>query len=218
MKIKLYLKRFLFLISKIKEYLCIFFINPLYPIKVNSYIPNPKNISFPVKIGYGAKINSVTKIGKYVSINDDCIIMNNVKSIGAYSSISDKCYLGIQNHPVHLLSTHSSFYTNSWGENFLNLEINNNIVKDTVIAEDVWMGYNSKIKSGCKVARGTIVSADSFLKNDTEPYSIWRGNPAQKIGLRFNEKQIIFLEKSEWWKKDLKEAKKIFDTFQKKNF
>ena len=216
-KINLYFKRFFFIISKIKENLIVLFINPFYSIKVNSYIPNPENINFPVKIGYKTKLNLNTKIEKYVSINDECIVMNNVEKIGSYSSISDRCYIGIENHPMHFMSTHSGFYTNSWGFDFHNddIDLKN---KKTVIEEDVWIGYNARVLAGCTIGRGSIIAADAFVKTNVEPYTIWSGNPAKKVSTRFSKEQILFLENSKWWKKDLEEAKIFYEKFEKKIF
>ena len=111
------LKKLLFFFFRFKEKIFVFFFNPFLPIKVYSYIPNKQNITFPVKIGRNVKLNAITLVEQYVSINDNCTIFENVKKIGKFCSISDFCYLGIENHPTKLISTHSMFYTNNWGYN-----------------------------------------------------------------------------------------------------
>lgn len=211
-----YFKNLLFHLSKLKEFLIVLLINPFYSIKINSYVPDKRNIIFPVKIGYKTKLNNVTKIEKYVSINDNCIIMDNVKHIGRFSSISDKCYLGIENHPKYLISTHSMFYTNNWGYNFFDKDIFiRTKKKETVIEEDVWMGYGVMVMAGCTIGRGSIIAAGSFVNKSVPRYTIWGGVPAKEISKRFNNHQIKFLEDSKWWLKTPQEIKDLILEFKK---
>lgn len=54
-----------------------------------------------------------------------------------------------------------------------------------IIGDDVWI-FQSIILPQCqKVARGVIIGTGSIVTKDImEPYSIWAGNPAKKIGVR----------------------------------
>lgn len=53
------------------------------------------------------------------------------------------------------------------------------------IKDDVWIGYGSIILSGVTIGEGSIVAAGSVVTKDIEPYTIYGGVPAQKIGNRF---------------------------------
>lgn len=53
-----------------------------------------------------------------------------------------------------------------------------------IIEEDVWVGANCTIGNKAYLARGVILGANSFLNCKTEPYEIWGGVPARKIGER----------------------------------
>ena len=55
-----------------------------------------------------------------------------------------------------------------------------------VIADDVWIGYNSTILSGVTIGQGAIVAAGSLVTTNVAPYSIVGGNPAKLIKYRFD--------------------------------
>lgn len=56
--------------------------------------------------------------------------------------------------------------------------------KPVVIEDDVWIGSNSIIMAGRKIAIGTIVAAGSVVTKDFPEYSIIGGNPARLIRSR----------------------------------
>jgi len=77
-----------------------------------------------------------------------------------------------------------------------------------VIGNDVWIGENTTIMSGVKIADGVIIAANSHVVKDIEPYSVVGGNPAQFIKYRFRAEQIEKLKQIAWWNWD---DKKIND-------
>jgi virginiamycin A acetyltransferase len=70
---------------------------------------------------------------------------------------------------------------------------------DTVIGNDVWLGYKSVIMSGVNVGDGAIVAAYSVVTKDVPAYAIVGGNPARIIRKRFEEEQIEQLLALKWW-------------------
>lgn len=70
---------------------------------------------------------------------------------------------------------------------------------DTVIGNDVWMGYQALIMPGIKIGNGAIISSRSVVTSDVPAYSIVGGNPARVIRQRFNDETISTLEKLAWW-------------------
>ncbi len=70
---------------------------------------------------------------------------------------------------------------------------------DTVIGNDVWIGYRATIMAGVKVGDGAIIGANSVVTKDVEPYSIVGGNPAREIKKRFSDDQIKELLEIKWW-------------------
>ncbi len=57
-------------------------------------------------------------------------------------------------------------------------------LQPVVIGNDVWIGANVVILPGVTVGDGTIIGAGAIVTDDTDPYSIVGGVPAQKIGER----------------------------------
>ena len=70
---------------------------------------------------------------------------------------------------------------------------------DTVIGNDVWIGYETVIMPGVQVGDGAIVAAKSVVVSDIPPYTIFGGNPAKCIRQRFDDDTIQSLLKIAWW-------------------
>lgn len=70
---------------------------------------------------------------------------------------------------------------------------------DTVIGNDVWIGYESLIMPGVKIGNGAIVSSRSVVVSDVAPYTIVGGNPAKPIRHRFDPERVARLESLAWW-------------------
>lgn len=74
---------------------------------------------------------------------------------------------------------------------------------DTVVGNDVWIGYNAVIMPGVHIGDGSIISTNSTVVKDVEPYSIVGGNPTREIRKRFSPEQIKELLEICWWNWDI---------------
>ncbi len=70
---------------------------------------------------------------------------------------------------------------------------------DTLIGNDVWLGYEALIMPGVKIGNGAIVAARSVVATDVAPYSIVGGNPAKSMKARFAPDVVQRLEALAWW-------------------
>lgn len=70
---------------------------------------------------------------------------------------------------------------------------------NTVIGNDVWIGYQAVIMPGVQVGDGAIIAAKSVVTRDVAPYTIVGGNPAQCIRQRFDDEVIQRLVEVAWW-------------------
>jgi len=70
---------------------------------------------------------------------------------------------------------------------------------DTVIGNDVWIGYRACILPGVKIGDGAIIGSFSVVTKDVPPYTIVGGNPAQPIRKRFDDETVASLLKLAWW-------------------
>lgn len=74
---------------------------------------------------------------------------------------------------------------------------------DTVVGNDVWIGYRSAIMPGVKIGDGAIIAAKSVVTSDVPPYAIVGGNPAKLIRPRFPAEVVEALLEIAWWNWDI---------------
>jgi virginiamycin A acetyltransferase len=74
---------------------------------------------------------------------------------------------------------------------------------DTVIGNDVWVGYDALILPGVKIGDGAVIAARSVVTKDVEPYTIVAGNPAKSVKRRFSDEVVSILLKLKWWDWDM---------------
>lgn len=53
-----------------------------------------------------------------------------------------------------------------------------------VIKDDVYIGANCTLMPDITIGEGAIIGAGSFINQDAEPWGIYAGSPAKKIGVR----------------------------------
>lgn len=53
-----------------------------------------------------------------------------------------------------------------------------------VIEDDVWLGAHCTLLDGARIGRGAIIAAGAVVHGEVEPYAIYGGVPAKKIGQR----------------------------------
>ena len=70
---------------------------------------------------------------------------------------------------------------------------------DTIVGNDVWIGYDTLIMPGVKIGDGAIVATRSVVVTDIPPYSIAGGNPAKVIRSRFSNETVAALLEIAWW-------------------
>ena len=70
---------------------------------------------------------------------------------------------------------------------------------DTVIGNDVWLGFKALLMPGVSVGDGAIIAARSVVVDDVPPYAVVAGNPARIVRMRFDDKTISALLKVRWW-------------------
>lgn len=53
-----------------------------------------------------------------------------------------------------------------------------------VIEEYVWLGVRSIVLPGVTITKGCVIAAGAIITRDTEPYGVYAGVPARRIGER----------------------------------
>jgi virginiamycin A acetyltransferase len=70
---------------------------------------------------------------------------------------------------------------------------------DTVIGNDVWIGYDSLVMPGVHIGDGAIIASRSVVVGDVPAYTIAGGNPAKPLKARFPAPVVKALEDIAWW-------------------
>ncbi|TAL66319.1 MAG: CatB-related O-acetyltransferase, partial [Legionella sp.] len=150
-------------------------------------------------------------VGDYTYYDDPEDINNFEKNVlYHFDFIGDKLILGkfcqiatnvkfIMNGGNHDLHGFSSFpfviFKSYWPE----VPFVPNRKKDTVIGNDVWIGYGATIMPGVNIGDGAIIATGAVVTKDIGPYEIVGGNPAKMIKTRFDQDTIDFLLQLQWW-------------------
>jgi virginiamycin A acetyltransferase len=112
----------------------------------------------------------------------------------------------IMNGANHKLAGFSTYPFEIFGNGWETVEPHPDELPDkgnTVIGNDVWIGYESVIMPGIRIGDGAIIAAKSVVVSDVPPYTIFGGNPAKCIRQRFDDAVIKALLDIAWWNWDI---------------
>ncbi len=70
---------------------------------------------------------------------------------------------------------------------------------DTVVGNDVWLGYQATILPGVTIGDGAIIAAQAVVTQDVLPYTVVGGNPARRLRQRFPDAVVDELLQIRWW-------------------
>src|SRR5882757_6854245 len=70
---------------------------------------------------------------------------------------------------------------------------------DTVVGNDVWLGYQVLVMPGVRIGHGAIVASGALVVDDVPDYGIVGGNPAKRIRRRYDDRDIARLLAISWW-------------------
>jgi len=133
--------------------------------------------------------------------------------IGKFCAIARgvKFIMNGANHKMDCFTTYPfSIFGNGW-EKVIPAKEELPFKGDTVVRNDVWIGYDSLIMPGIKIGDGAIISSRSVVAKNVEPYTIVGGNPAKVIRKRFDDDVIELLEALKWWDWPIEEVTKHLD-------
>lgn len=149
----------------------------------------------------GTSVDGKSSVGDYTYIGKNCLVTR--AKIGRYTSIGNNVSIGPGEHNIHRISTSTEIYKNE-------IDVYDDLTKgDVTIGHDVWIGTGATVRRGVIVGDGAVIGAHSFVNKDVPPYAVVAGIPAKLIKYRFNEREIQEIQSSEWYLKDIEEAREI---------
>jgi acetyltransferase-like isoleucine patch superfamily enzyme len=125
--------------------------------------------------------------------------------VGAYCSIGPHVRIGLGVHPTRdYVSTYPSFYSSNHvarADFGLTTAFQEHL--PITIGNDVWLGERCIIMDGVTIGDGAIIGAGAVVTRDIPCYAVAVGVPARVIRRRFDEEQIVFLQRLAWWDRDI---------------
>lgn len=138
---------------------------------------------------------------------------------GRYCSIAAGVVIGHSNHPTRWLSTNPFQYQQSYKWDMtsasgfahrakyegdvvdaaLTRKAHAEVLKRTVVGNDVWVGNDAIIIAGVTIGDGAIIGAGAVVTKDVAPYETVGGVPAKRIGSRFDDASAYRIIASRWW-------------------
>lgn len=114
-------------------------------------------------------------MGRFSEIQCDAVIGDNVLFGNSV------CLAGRYDHNYQQVGTPIAH-----AERILSADYNwKGLGQQVVIGDDVWIGIGSIVLTGVVIGEGSIIGAGSVVTRNVEPYSIYAGVPARKLGERF---------------------------------
>lgn len=115
------------------------------------------------------------KIGKYTTITWYVLIEG-----GGTVSIGDRVFVGPGSKILNSTYKLNGYYVvEHMAEGVQEIDY-----KDIVIEDDAYIGANCTIMPGIHIGKGAVIGANSLVTKDVEPWGIYVGTPAKKIGVR----------------------------------
>lgn len=166
---------------------------------------NHHNRTYPGTLFDASKV----RVGKYTygQLNvRQYGMLNTHLHIGSFCSIADETvFLLAGEHNIKHITTYPM------KQDILHREMESLSKGDTIINDDVWIGFRSTILSGVHIGQGAVIAAGSVVTKDIPPYAVVGGIPARIIKYRFNPEIIEELLKIDYERLSAKDIEKHID-------
>ncbi|TWP45013.1 CatB-related O-acetyltransferase [Lentzea tibetensis] len=104
------------------------------------------------------------------------------------------------NHSTKGVSTFPfTIFGGEWAERTLDIALDIPSRGDTVVGNDVWIGYRAVIMPGVTIGDGAIIATGAVVTSDVPPYTVVGGNPAKVVKERYPKADVERLLRVKWW-------------------
>lgn len=114
-------------------------------------------------------VSSKATVFPEVPIGDNCFILED-NTIQPFAAIGNNVVLWSGNHIGHhsIIKDHVSFTSHVV------------LSGHCVVEEFSFFGVNATIRDGLRIAEGSLIAMSASVTRDTEPWGVYKGNPAKK--------------------------------------
>jgi acetyltransferase-like isoleucine patch superfamily enzyme len=134
------------------------------------------NVFLGPRVELGAVPGAVLEVSDGTTMHSGTVILGNVY-LGRNCTLSYNIFIATG---THVTGARPSWLIKDQDEQFLATQP----LERVVLEDDVWVGWGVFVNSGVTIGRGAVIGAGSVVLGDVEPYAIYAGVPARKVGAR----------------------------------
>ena len=186
-------------------------------------------LHFRAKISPGSKLEGYNKLSHHSYFSGELGYASYVGEhsivsgkVGRFCSIAGNVRFLTLTHPVKVfVSTHPCFYSTKKQSGFsfaAEQKFDEQPKKadsrySITVGNDVYIGNGATIIGPVDIGDGAVIAANATVTSDVPPYTIVGGTPSRVIRKRFSDDEIEFLQRLQWWNKDIEWLRKNADKF-----
>jgi acetyltransferase-like isoleucine patch superfamily enzyme len=144
--------------------------------------PNLVSIGNHVAIDWGFYCTTALTVGDYVHISPHVAVIGGANAV---LNIEDFCFISVG---ARMICASEQFYGAGLIGPMIPEPFKDNIIQAPIVLQ-AFSGVcaNSVVMPGVVLAQGSILGANSFLKESTQPWTIYAGSPARPIKQRHSD-------------------------------
>jgi chloramphenicol O-acetyltransferase type B len=147
---------------------------------LNRWVRHGKQIRCPMDVWFYSPHRRIS-LGDYVQFGPGCSVQCDITFGNKILIAPHVAFIGRDDHRTDIVGM--AIWDSGRGDRY-----------ETIVEDDVWIGYGAIILTGVTIGRGSIIAAGSFVNRNVPRYSIVAGTPARVIRARFTSSEIAVHE------------------------
>jgi acetyltransferase-like isoleucine patch superfamily enzyme len=142
----------------------------------NRWVVHGSHIRCPMGVWFYSPHRRVA-LGDYVQFGRGCSVQCDIVFGSEILVARNVAFVGRDDHRIDIVG--QAIWDSGRGDRY-----------ETVVEDDVWIGYGAIVVSGVTIGRGSVVAAGAVVARDVPRYAIAAGVPARTIRMRFSPAEI----------------------------